>query len=31
MSNHMVFFGGGGGGEKGEVLGELRKIPILVT
>lgn len=30
MSNHMVFFGGGGG-EKGEVLGELRKIPILVT
>ena len=27
----MFFFGGGGGGEKGEVLGELRKIPILVT
>ena len=26
-----VFFWWGGGGEKGEVLGELRKIPILVT
>ena len=25
------FFWWGGGGEKGEVLGELRKIPILVT
>ena len=32
VESHLFFGGGGGGGgEKGEVLGELRKVPIPVT